>query len=55
MPGKTLHGIDFPGSFVKPVCNIGEKAAAGSEHAISHVGGELLFRFGKIPYLFGIF
>ena len=48
MPGKAFHGIDLPGSFVKLVYDISEKTAAGSEHAVGHIGSELSIGFGKL-------
>ena len=38
MSGETFHRIDLFGIFVELVNDICEEAAAGSEHAVGHVG-----------------
>lgn len=49
MSGKTLHGIALFGILMKLIHDIGQKAAAGGEHAIGHVSNKLFVRFGKMP------
>ncbi|SOY29930.1 hypothetical protein AMURIS_02651 [Acetatifactor muris] len=49
MSGEPFHRIDLFGIFVELVNNICQEAAAGSEHAVGHVGGELPVRSGKLP------
>ena len=48
MPCKHFHGVELFRSFMKLINNIRKKATAVSEHIISHVSGEFLFRFGKV-------
>lgn len=48
MAGKTFHGIDLFGRFMKLIDNISERTTARSEHTISHVGSKLGVWFGKV-------
>ena len=46
--GKMLHWIDLFGILMKLIRGIGQKAAAGGEHATGHVSTKLSVRFEKI-------
>ena len=45
MPGEPLYGIDFFGTFVELVYDVGQQATSGSEDAVSHIGNKLFVRF----------
>ncbi len=48
MPGEAFNRIDLFRMFVECIHDVGQKAAARSEHTVGHIGGKFFIGFGEL-------